>query len=65
MLVEQPARRPTVFEVLRVAHEMSGTRPEVDYVSISPPPHRAQPHLKHIVAYNVKVATHSRPASSH
>lgn len=36
MLVEHPARRPTVFEVLRVAHEMSGTRPEVDYVSIFP-----------------------------
>ncbi|WWD01252.1 hypothetical protein V866_008194 [Kwoniella sp. B9012] len=31
MLVEQPVRRPTVFEVLRVAHEMSGTKPEVDY----------------------------------
>ncbi|WVW82961.1 hypothetical protein I302_104977 [Kwoniella bestiolae CBS 10118] len=31
MLVEQPVRRPTVFEVLKVAHEMSGTRPEVDY----------------------------------
>ncbi|ORX39956.1 kinase-like domain-containing protein [Kockovaella imperatae] len=27
MLVEQPSRRPTVFEVLRVAHDMSGTRP--------------------------------------
>ena len=32
MLVEQPIRRPTVFDILRVAHEMSGTRPEVDYV---------------------------------
>lgn len=44
MLVEHPARRPTVFEVLRVAHEMSGTRPEVDYVStFAHSPH--QPHL--------------------
>lgn len=33
MLLEQPTRRPTVFDILRVAHEMSGTRPEVDYVS--------------------------------
>ncbi|KAL1406863.1 Ark- serine/threonine protein kinase [Vanrija albida] len=31
MLVEHPARRPTVFEVLKVAHEMSGTRPLIDY----------------------------------
>ncbi|WVQ98884.1 hypothetical protein IAU59_006015 [Kwoniella sp. CBS 9459] len=31
MLVEQPHRRPSVFEILRTAHEMSGTRPEVDY----------------------------------
>ncbi|KAL7424048.1 Ark- serine/threonine protein kinase [Cryptotrichosporon argae] len=31
MLVEHPTRRPSVFEVLNVAHEMSGTRPEVDY----------------------------------
>lgn len=35
MLVEQPVRRPTVFEVLRLAHDMSGTRPEVDYVRLS------------------------------
>ena len=34
MLVEQPIRRPTVFEVLKMAHDMSGTRPEVDYVSV-------------------------------
>ena len=32
MLVEQPIRRPTVFEVLKVAHEMSGTKPLIDYV---------------------------------
>lgn len=38
MLVEQPIRRPTVFDILRVAHEMSGTRPEVDYVSEDPWP---------------------------
>ncbi|WVF72036.1 hypothetical protein IAT40_006848 [Kwoniella sp. CBS 6097] len=31
MLVEQPHRRPSVFEVLRTAHEMSGTKPEMDY----------------------------------
>ncbi|OCF36453.1 NAK protein kinase [Kwoniella heveanensis BCC8398] len=31
MLVEQPHRRPSVFEVLRTTHEMSGTKPEVDY----------------------------------
>nr|XP_018263731.1 NAK protein kinase [Kwoniella dejecticola CBS 10117]OBR85889.1 NAK protein kinase [Kwoniella dejecticola CBS 10117] len=31
MLMEQPVRRPTVFEVLRMAHEMSGTKPEIDY----------------------------------
>lgn len=35
MLVEHPSRRPTVFEVLRAVHDMSGTRPEVDYVSVS------------------------------
>jgi len=35
MLIEQPQRRPSVFEILRVAHEMSGTEPEVDYVSRS------------------------------
>ena len=34
MLVDHPARRPTVFEVLRTACEMSGTRPEVEYVSL-------------------------------
>ena len=34
MLVEQPTRRPTVFEVLKTAHEMSGTRPEIDYVGV-------------------------------
>jgi hypothetical protein len=33
MLVDHPSRRPSVFEVLKIAHEMSGTRPEVDYVS--------------------------------
>lgn len=33
MLVDHPARRPTVFEVLRTACDMSGTKPEVDYVS--------------------------------
>jgi AP2-associated kinase len=33
MLMEQPSRRPTVFDILRVSHEMSGTRPEVEYVS--------------------------------
>mgnify|MGYP006876476516 CR=1 FL=1 len=37
MLVEQPLRRPTVFEVLKQAHEMSGTRPEIDYVRASSP----------------------------
>ncbi|WVO13943.1 hypothetical protein L204_101568 [Cryptococcus depauperatus] len=31
MLIEQPVRRPTVFEVLKVAHEMSGTKPEIDH----------------------------------
>ena len=36
MLVEQPIRRPTVFEVLKTTHEMSGTRPEVDYVGDIP-----------------------------
>ncbi|CAD6583916.1 MAG: hypothetical protein TREMPRED_003677 [Tremellales sp. Tagirdzhanova-0007] len=35
MLVEQPLRRPTVFEVLKTAHQMSGTRPEVAYPSPS------------------------------
>ncbi|ADV19530.1 NAK protein kinase [Cryptococcus gattii E566] len=52
MLVEQPARRPTVFEVLRVAHEMSGTRPEVDYpmpskslpIPVQPRPTKPQSH---------------------
>jgi hypothetical protein len=33
MLMEQPSRRPTVFDILRVSHEMSGTRPTIDYVS--------------------------------
>ena len=37
MLVEQPVRRPSVFEVLKVAHEMSGTRPEIDYVRVAQP----------------------------
>ncbi|WWC69349.1 uncharacterized protein I206_103287 [Kwoniella pini CBS 10737] len=31
MLMEQPVRRPTVFEILKIAHEMSGTKPEIDY----------------------------------
>ncbi|BEI91422.1 uncharacterized protein CcaverHIS019_0402420 [Cutaneotrichosporon cavernicola] len=39
MLVEQPSRRPTVFEVLRAVHDMSGTRSEVDY----PMPNRQLP----------------------
>ncbi|WWD16004.1 hypothetical protein CI109_100428 [Kwoniella shandongensis] len=39
MLVEQPIRRPTVFEILKTAHEMSGTKPEIDY----PTPSRALP----------------------
>ncbi|KAK8869726.1 hypothetical protein IAR55_000294 [Kwoniella newhampshirensis] len=39
MLVEQPIRRPTVFEVLKTAHEMSGTKPQVDY----PTPSRSLP----------------------
>ncbi|WVQ71712.1 hypothetical protein IAR50_001253 [Cryptococcus sp. DSM 104548] len=45
MLVEQPVRRPTVFEVLRMSHEMSGTRPEVDYPmpSRSIPQHAPRP----------------------
>ena len=34
MLMEQPIRRPTVFEILKTAHEMSGTQPEVEYVSV-------------------------------
>lgn len=34
MLLEQPVRRPPVFEILRQAHEMSGTKPAVDYVSL-------------------------------
>lgn len=33
MLMEQPSRRPTVFDILKVSHDMSGTRPEIDYVS--------------------------------
>jgi len=33
MLVEQPMRRPSVFEILKMSHEMSGTKPEIDYVS--------------------------------
>jgi len=33
MLLEQPMRRPSVFEILNMAHEMSGTKPEIDYVS--------------------------------
>ncbi|GMK58710.1 hypothetical protein CspeluHIS016_0601520 [Cutaneotrichosporon spelunceum] len=41
MLVEHPSRRPTVFEVLRSVHDMSGTRPEVDY----PMPNRQLPAL--------------------
>jgi hypothetical protein len=36
MLMEQPSRRPTVFDILRVSHEMSGTRPTIDYVSFLP-----------------------------
>ncbi len=32
MLVEQPMRRPTVFQVLQRAHELRGTKPERDYV---------------------------------
>jgi AP2-associated kinase len=36
MLVDHPARRPSVFEILNVSHEMSGTRPEIDYVRILP-----------------------------
>lgn len=36
MLVEQPIRRPTVFDILLLSHEMSGTRPEVDYVCVTP-----------------------------
>ncbi|WVQ78365.1 hypothetical protein IAT38_000450 [Cryptococcus sp. DSM 104549] len=41
MLVEQPVRRPSVFEVLKESHNMSGTRPEVDY----PIPSRNHPAL--------------------
>ncbi|ODN98516.1 NAK protein kinase [Cryptococcus wingfieldii CBS 7118] len=49
MLVEQPVRRPTVFEVLRMSHEMSGTRPEVDYPipSRSIPQHAPRPTKPH------------------
>jgi hypothetical protein len=32
MLMEQPTRRPTVFDILRVSHQMNGSRPAVDYV---------------------------------
>ncbi|ODO10756.1 hypothetical protein I350_01353 [Cryptococcus amylolentus CBS 6273] len=49
MLVEQPVRRPTVFEVLRMSHDMSGTRPEVDYPmpSRSIPQHAPRPTKPH------------------
>ncbi|WRT67254.1 uncharacterized protein IL334_004221 [Kwoniella shivajii] len=47
MLVEQPVRRPTVFEILKVAHEMSGTKPEIDYPipsrSLNAPAQQRQP----------------------
>lgn len=35
MLVEQPTRRPTVFQVLQRAHELRGTKPEQEYVRVA------------------------------
>lgn len=34
MLVEQPARRPNVFDILLKVHELRGSRPSRDYVSL-------------------------------
>lgn len=55
MLVEHPLRRPTVFEVLKTAHEMSGTRPEVDYVSLGYDPSLTLAHSK-ITADAIRIA---------
>ncbi|EIW69409.1 hypothetical protein TREMEDRAFT_73843 [Tremella mesenterica DSM 1558] len=66
MLVEQPSRRPTVFEILKTAHEMIGSKPEIDYPtpsrSLSSSQPRPAPSQRH--QSNPNLLDFTSPASS-
>ena len=59
MLVDHPARRPTVFEVLRTSCDMSGTKPETDYVS------HDETKAKLTLAHPIKIVSSSSKATIH